>query len=416
MLRRLCLLLLPVVLLAGCQPDDKSTLRVWDTYTGERQSAAMDAQISRYHEAHPNVTIVRTSQAVERMRESVRLLLGTDSGPDVLNYDTGPAYAGALAKAGLLAPLDGAYQRYDWSRRFFPWTKDRVTFGTKVYGIGNEIEFLGVYYNKKIFAQLNLDEPKTYDEFLLLCDKINSAGYTPIAFADAARWPAFHQFSLLANNVVGQAKLENMLFAGSSWDTPAVVQSIRMFFVDMNRAGYFLKNPNLLSYEDGNAAFYKGKAAMQMTGSWLLSEMETRPQGFEAGYFLFPSVDGKPVLPPGGLGSGYFVASNTKFPKQAEAFLDDLFSQQNGAFWLEDMALIPPLPVEVGKLKLSPLMKDALTTFSVVPLGYNIDVLAGTRFNAVQSAGYQAVLQGLETPEELARDLQIAWQQDQAQP
>lgn len=401
---------------ATAQPaaSEKVVLRLWDTFTEEGQSAGMEKMIAKFIETHPNVTFQRDAQTIDDLRPVIQTALGADNGPDIFYYDTGPGYAGTLAKAGMLLPLDNAYAENGWNDRIFSWAKDRVTFDGKVYGIGNEVEFIGVYYNRKIFAELGVSEPKTYEEFLQICEKAKAAGYTPITFADGPKWPAYHQFSIMANNVAGKEKLDNVLFGDGSWDDPDFVKAIQLFFVDMNEAGYFLKDTTAISYEDGNAVFYSGSGAMHMTGTWLLSEMTNNAQDFEVGFFFFPSIENKPVLPPGGLGSGYFVNAKTQHPEEAIAFLDFMFSEAGGKIWLEDMSIIPTITVNTTDLSLTPLMKFAVDAVAKVPLGYNIDVLAGDQFNTVQGDGFQAVLLGMKTPEELIQELQAAWLVDKA--
>ncbi|HEX2979186.1 MAG TPA: extracellular solute-binding protein [Anaerolineaceae bacterium] len=393
---------------------EKVTLHLWDTFTEEGQSAGRDKMIAKFRETHPNVEIVRDAQTIDDLRPVIQTALGADNGPDIFYYDTGPGYAGVLAKAGLLLPLDDAYAANKWNDRIFSWTKDRVTFDGKVYGIGNEVEFIGVYYNKKIFEELGVAEPKTYEEFIQICDKAKAAGYTPIAFADGPGWPAYHQFSILANNVAGKDKLDKVLFGDGSWEDPDFVKAVQLFFVDMNEAGYFLKDTTAISYEDGNAVFYAGDTAMHITGTWLLSEVTNNATDFEPGFFFFPSIEGKPVLPPGGLGSGYFVNAKSQHSAEAIAFLDFMFSADGAKIWLEDLSIIPPLAVNTADLNLTPLMKFAVDAVAKVPLGYNIDVLAGDQFNAAQSDGFQAVLLGMKTPDELIKELQAAWLADKA--
>lgn len=393
-------------------PADKIVLRVWDTFTEEGQSAGMDKMIEKFQETHPNIEFQRDAQSIDNLRPIVQTALGADNGPDIIYYDTGPGYAGVLANAGLLLPLDDAYAANGWNDRIFAWTKERVTFGGKTYGIGNELEFIGVYYNKNIFDELGVVEPQTYEEFLQICEKAKAAGYTPIAFADGPKWPAYHQFSIMANNIAGKEKLDNILFGDGSWNDPDIVKAIQTFFVDMNQAGYFLQDTTAISYEDGNAVFYAGQAAMHITGTWLLSEMSNNAEDFEVGFFFFPSIEGKPVMPPGGMGSGYFINAKTQHPAEAIEFLDFIFSEAGGKIWLEDLSIIPPIPVPTTDLNLTPLMKFAVDAITTVPLGYNIDVLAGDNFNSTQGDGYQAVLLGLKTPEQLVVELQAAWEAD----
>ena len=122
-------------------------------------------------------------------------------------------------------------------------------------------------------------------------------------------------FSIFTNNLAGKDKMDSLLFGDGSWDDPDVVEAIKLFFVDMNKDGYLIPSTNAVSYHDGNALFYNGLAAMHMTGTWLIGEILDNTT-FDTGFFFFPSIDGKPILPPAGLGSGYFVSSSTNILKR----------------------------------------------------------------------------------------------------
>jgi raffinose/stachyose/melibiose transport system substrate-binding protein len=384
---------------------------VWDSFTDEAQSKGMDKLVAAFSAKYPNVAIQREAQSIDNMRPVVQTALGSGTGPDIIYYDTGPGFAGVLAKAGLLLPLDDAFKSYGWDKRIFPWTRDRTTFDGKTYGIGNELEFVWVYYNKSIFKQLGVSEPKTYDEFLAICDKAKAAGFTPIAFADKDKWPAYHQFSLMANNIVGKSKLMDTISGKGTWQDPDYLKAVQLFFGDMNKAGYFIKDSTAVSYDDGNAVFYSGKAAMHMTGTWLISGMTDNAKGFDVGGFFFPSIGGKPVYPPAGLGSGYFVSAKTAHPKEATDFLDFIFSDESAKVWMQDMLLIPPVAVDTTGLNLPPLLKTAVDAIKTTDMGYNVDVLTPAQFNTAMGDGFQAVMLGTKTPEQQIADMQKAFEE-----
>ena len=48
-------------------------------------------------------------QSTDDMRAIIQTALNSDTGPDFVYYDTVPGFAGVLADAGLLRPLDDLY-------------------------------------------------------------------------------------------------------------------------------------------------------------------------------------------------------------------------------------------------------------------------------------------------------------------
>lgn len=376
------------------------TLRVWDTFAD--QTTGMDAFIAAFEEANPGIKIERDVQSIDEMRPVIQTALNAGTGPDVMYYDTGPAFAGALAEAGLLLPLDDMYDG-GMLDAVYPWTRERASFDGTSYGIGNEVEFLGVYYNREMFADLGLEVPTTHEEFVAVAEAIKEAGNVPIAFGDADGWPAFHIFSLYANNIVGKSDLEAMIAGDASWDDPRVVASIEPFFVDMNEAGLLAPSVNAVNYEDSINLFTTGLGGMMVTGTWLIQAMND--SGLDVGWFFLPAPDGMTTLPPAGLGSGYFVSAGTEHPEEAQAFLEFLFDPANASYWVEGMSVVPPYAVDTAGMEIAPLTAFAMEALATVPMGYNIDVLTPDAFNTTMLDGFQAVLGGDRTAAEQAAAL-----------
>lgn len=405
-MKKLVILLVAALFVSLAAAQDTVTLRVWDTFSDAVQNDGMAALIDAFEAAHPNIKIERDVQDIDTMRPVIQTSLASGTGPDVFYFDTGPGFAGVLADAGLLLPLDEAYMTQGWDH-IYPWTKERTSFNGSVYGIGNEIEFLGAYYNRDLFAELGLEVPTTYEEFIAVSDALAAAGRIPIAFGDADGWPAFHMFSIFTNNLAGKEKMDELLFGDLSWEDEDVVEAIQTFFVDLKDADYLAPSVTAVNYDDSINLFNSGLSGMMITGTWLIGNI-TDNAPFEAGWFFVPNPKGGDPLPPAGLGSGYFVSNNSEHPEEAIAFLDFLFDPANAQTWTEQMLVIPPYAVDTSSYDVPALYTFALDALATVPMGYNIDVLTPSNFNTVMSDGFQAVLLGRKTPAEQAADLQAA--------
>jgi raffinose/stachyose/melibiose transport system substrate-binding protein len=378
-------------------------LRVWDTFT--ETSDGMDALIAAFEDANPDIDIQRDVQATDDMRPTLQTALNSGSGPDVFYYDTGPGFAGVLAAAGLLRPLDDFYASGAIDH-IYDWTRERSTFDGVTYGIGNAVEFLSVYYNADVFAEHGLSEPATYEEFLAACDTLSAAGVIPVAFGNAAGWPAFHIFSLYANNLVPAERLQAMIRGEESWDAPEVVAAVEAAFVEMQERGCYSPSVNAASYDDANALFTSGMAAMTMTGSWVIPTFADAP--FTVDFFFLPAPEGGTMMPPAGLGSGYFISAATAHPEAAERFLAFIFDPANASHWVEGMSVIPPYKLEEGSVNASPLLAETMRSLNPEAMGLNIDVLTPEAFNTTMLDGFQAVLAGDRTAAEQAAALQEA--------
>jgi raffinose/stachyose/melibiose transport system substrate-binding protein len=127
----------------------------------------------------------------------------------------------------------------------------------------------------------------------------------------------------------------------------------------------------------------------------------------------FPAEDG-PGIWTGGLGSGPYISANSQNPEAALAFVNYLVSPEHGRWVVENLATIPPYPVDTEGLEVSPLFAQVLDDTERfaggdADFGSNIDVLSTDVFNQAMFDGIQAILTGQKTAEQVAEDLDAAF-------
>jgi raffinose/stachyose/melibiose transport system substrate-binding protein len=375
--------------------------------TATQERAVTEIQVNRFEEQHPQYTLEREAIKSDEIRKVIQSRLRSDEPPDVFTYDTGPGFGGVLAEAGLLLPLEDAYQQRGWG--IYEWAKQRATYNGTVYGVPDQVEEIIVYYNKDLMPEV----PKTVDELRQIANELKGQGIIPFAFGNQEQWPAGHLFSIGVSNVLGREGLDDILYANGRWDIPEVEEAINLLFREFVESGYYPDGLSSLSSDGANALFYTGEAAMNPTGTWLVPEIVQTVQDFEVGFFPFPSIEGSGISPPAGLGSGLFVAKKASTPQGAIDFIDYLLEESTSRLAIETLNVIPAQPVNPQGLEVPELFKEVLEDLSTTPeaqsFGYNIDVLAPQSFNEVMFNGFQEVLNGTRSPVEQAAALQNAW-------
>ena len=378
------------------QPEDPATLK------------KLEEHIQTYAAANPGTTVKVEAMPSENMRTVLQTQLRSGEGPDVFSWGSGPGYAGALAQAGLLFDLTAAYAQYKWP--VYDFAKQRVTFDGKIVGIPGEMETVGLFYNKDLFAQLQLTQPQSLGELQTAVRKIKAADKTPIAAADQEGWPGGHMLSMALSSRIGSKGMEALLNGQAPWNNPDVVAAMQVW-KDWNGAGDLPKSPTSVTTDNAAALFYSGDAAMLPTGSWAIHDIEKNTK-FEVGYMPFPSEAGAGVFT-SGLGSGPFVSASSKKTDAAVKLLNFLASPEHGRWTVEELGTIPAFPVDTTGLKVSPLFSQVLKDTAAFSggsgdFGLNIDVLATDRFNKAMWDGMQAVLSDQKTPQEVALSLDKA--------
>jgi raffinose/stachyose/melibiose transport system substrate-binding protein len=310
--------------------------------------------IEQFMAENPDITVERESITPEDQRTVIQTRLRSPNPPDLFGYDTGPGFAGVLAQAGLLYDLGDAYKEFNWP--VYDWAKQRVTYDGVLSGVPGSVEEIGVYYNATMFEEMGFEEPQTLEELQEIADAVKAEGIIPFAVGDQEKWPAGHLFSIGISNLLGKEGLDEILYGDGRWDSPEGVRAIEVMFTEMVENGYYPEDVNAITYEDANALFYAGQAAMIPTGTWLVVEIDETVQNFDVEFFPFPSIDGSGISPPGGVGGGLFMAAETDAPEATLKLLDYLqFNEENVKRDLELFNTIPPFDIDTSELEVTPL-------------------------------------------------------------
>src|SRR5258708_14249608 len=132
---------------------------------------------------YPNVTWEMSQGEFANLINSTPRLLSGDNPPALLRLPTMVSFV----KDGLLKNLDAYATAFGWDKWPVPQlNQNRVADdGTRgsgsLYAMGLNYSLTGVFYNKKLAAQISMTQPpKTLAEFDALLAKAKSAGLLPI--------------------------------------------------------------------------------------------------------------------------------------------------------------------------------------------------------------------------------------------
>jgi glucose/mannose transport system substrate-binding protein len=104
--------------------------------------------------------------------------------PTAMQWQTG-APTRELAQQGLLAGLDWLAEAAQWKQSFPPILLQNVAVDRHIYSAPVDIHGANwIFYSTKIFRELKLQPPKSWDEFPAMAPKLQAAG----AYAQPESW------------------------------------------------------------------------------------------------------------------------------------------------------------------------------------------------------------------------------------
>ncbi|MFK4791225.1 ABC transporter substrate-binding protein [Microbacterium sp. ZW T5_56] len=278
--------------------------------------------------------------------QKVTLLASQDALPS--HFIAGTAMVrpdGDLGKAGLLLDYDKALTDLGVRDQVLPAASSTIE---NVYGqfvsLPYQYNLEGIFYNKKIFADLGITEPQTWDDLLAANKKITAAGITPLAVSGAAMWPVTRLIGMYAFRELGTTAMTDIRDGKAKLTDEAYVDAAQAV-ADLAKSGAF--GDGFISKDPAAATndFLTGTAAMKFDGTWLLSNINDPEQnkiGEEnVGFMPFPAVDGgKGSIDQWPANAGTAFAMNPKSfgPKTADWL--SCIAENYGAQALQDAGVI----------------------------------------------------------------------------
>jgi ABC-type sugar transport system, periplasmic component len=282
------------LVLGGCSAggggDENVTLSILVDNT-DTTINTVQALADAFTAANPNIKV----ELEERPQGSegdnvVRTRLQTSDMTDLFYYNSGAQFQG-LSPETTLADLSGE----DFMKSVSDVFQSGVSAGDGVYGVpvGNAMGG-GILYNKTVYANLGLEVPKTWDDFMANNKVIREAGIDPViqTFGPDSTWTS--QLFVLGdfyNVLADNPKFAEDFTANKAHfsDTPAVLGSLQKQ-VDVLDAGYLNADYGSATYADGLKKLAEGTGAHYPMLTFAVTEFITNyPDAVkDIGFFAIP--------------------------------------------------------------------------------------------------------------------------------
>lgn len=390
------------------------TLTVWDQNTDEGIDEAQEALNAAFTEKYPNVTIDRVTQSFADLKTTLKLALSGDNAPDVIQANQGYPDMGAFVEGGLIRSLDDYDEIYDWTS-YYPESLLKINSfsadgtewqGDNLFGVSQTGEVVGIYYNKKILADLGVDAPTSLDEFESGMEAAKAAGILPMAYGDIEKSPGIHLFGVVQAAIAG-ADTVNALVTGQdgAWTDEVSIEAAATI-QDWATKGYIPEGANGVSRDDALAQFQAGESAFYIVGTWKQAAI-AESLGADAGFTtLIPEGEETPVTT-GGEGLAWAVTTGSENPDVAAAYVAFINDEASAQTFIDENSLPSVIPSDFTPEE--GLEADVFDTYGAVTesggLVPYLDYATPTFYDTLTSA-VQQLTDNQVTPEEFTEILQ----------
>ncbi|MEV0011325.1 extracellular solute-binding protein [Streptomyces sp. NPDC051840] len=309
------------------------TVTWWDTSTVGSEDKVFKKIAEGFEKEHPKVDVKYVNVPFGEAQNKFKNAAQSGSGaPDVIRSEV--AWTPEFADLGYLAPLDGTAALKDQDD-FLEQAAASTKYKDKTYAVPQVIDSMGIFYNKKIFADAGVEVPKTIAELKTVSEKIKKkTGKTGLYLrGDDAYW--FLSFLYGEGGDLVDAKSKTVTV-----DKPEGVKAFETVkdLVDSGAA----KTDATDGWENMQSSFKDGKVAMMINGPWAVADTLTGKEFTDKanlGIAPVPAGSAAQGAPQGGHNLAVYAGS--KNLDASYAFVDYMTSVQSQAQTAGELNLLP---------------------------------------------------------------------------
>lgn len=208
-------------------------------------------------------------------------------GPDIFY---GRAGVGTLdyAVANMIEPVDKLANL----KNIAPSSLGAEQYKGKTYAVPLDIQTMEVFYNKDIFKKYNLTVPKTWAQFIHVCQVLKSHNVAPLSTMGIQSWMLALQFDEVGATMLGDNFTQKLVDKKAKYNSAPFVNALKMF---QSLAPYFESNFQAVGSQgnEQETQFALGQSAMVMDGVFSTPTFFQDNPKLNLGAFLVPPANSK---------------------------------------------------------------------------------------------------------------------------
>lgn len=309
------------------QADSKVTLTL---AASQNWIVDVDRELAEAFEEETGIAIDFQLSPDDQYQTIVKSKLNTGEGPDIFM-----SYSGTKLRDFNPAKNMVDLSNEEWVDKLEQWaidgnSLDGVLYAQNTAGVDDTN---GILYKKDVFDRLGIEIPKTYDEFLAVCDTLQENGITPIYEFVKDLWHTHYWMEgasalALQNDPDLYTKLNTNQIGFS--DVPEFVTALEQL-QEIESKGYLGENHMSNIYDNSYAALADETYGMIIIHGSYPNEMKQNIDSVnpdDYGMFPSPLVDNQYVTLTAG-GTTKCINANSEHVEEAKEYFNFLARQEN---------------------------------------------------------------------------------------
>lgn len=255
--------------------------------------------------------------------------LSAEEGPDIICESPGSALK--HTRLGYLEKLD------DLGGKYSDAGTSVYSYDGSVYALPGISWFEGIYYNKTMFEENEIELPATFDEYIEVCKKFQEKDIIPLA-AGLKSWEPMLKNSMAFVTAEYLSTEEGKAFGEKYRNGEATLDGTWNTYLEkwseMIKEGVYTTDMTGIDHDQALEQFATGQAAMFCSGPWDFETIQSKNPDLVIDMMPFYGTEASDGWLIGGPGCGFAVNANSKNKEAAMKVVEALSTVEGqAALW-----------------------------------------------------------------------------------
>lgn len=320
----------------------------------------IEGLVEQYETDRPGVKVNLTFMVGAGVEENLEVRIASNKMPELTSGGVGSWYYD-VADKGYLGDVSSTEA---WQKQIPAMQQGWTSPGGVKFGVAYGVAYMYCYYNEEMFAEAGITKvPESWDEWMEVCQKLQDAGFTPIAMPGSSSNNIGHNvFSGACAGVVSTADpsistAATLMYTNYDFNNANFIKAYQRA-KDWANSGYIAEGFMSADYDSCVRAFANKEVAMCIEGSWSVANyLNDEEFDFTPNTFIPPYNDaGQPLYGTTCSETGFSIGATPNVNQELALDIFNYFAYEKFADRQRLTGVVPPFAADdiIGEISLHP--------------------------------------------------------------